>query len=135
MGLRDSSYEHRRKKMLMTTTLRLVGGGLLGALFGVFLGNLIFEHFSIEAVKNTAALTLLGVAAAQRRNALIYFIPSIVVGGIGMSIGLAFDEIIADFTGDAFAVPLTMLTVIMTIVGAFVGNVIIEFLLDIKVIR
>lgn len=121
MGLRDAGYEHRRKKFLVRITPIILGGGAIGALIGVVLGHFVFDEFSLDAIKNTAALTLIGAAVAQMHSPKIYLIPSIIVGAIGAAIGIEL--------GGA------VITVVMTMVGALIGNVIIEFLFDIKVIR
>ena len=112
-----------------------MGGGLLGALIGVLLGGTIFDEYGIEAIKNTAALTLLGAAYAQRHNSKIYLIPSIVIGAIGAAIGIGLGGVVLDIASNSFTTIMTVIAVVMTLIGTLIGNVVIEFLFDIKVIR
>ena len=133
MGLRDSGYEHRRKKFLIRVTRIILFGGLIGALLGVILGNTIFDEYGIEAIRNTAALTVSGITVAQLHSPKIYLIPSVLLGSLGAAIGI---EVIGMWLGlIEMTTLLTVLAVFMTLVGALIGNVIIEFLFDAKVIR
>ena len=135
MGLRDAGYEHRRKKFLIRITRIILFGGIIGALIGVFLGNTIFNEYGVEAIKNTAALTLIGAAVAQMHSPKIYLIPSIIVGAIGAALGIEFGGVVLDIASNSFTAFMTIIAVIMTLVGTLIGNVIIEFLFDLKIIR
>lgn len=134
MVMRDAGYERRRKKSLAQTIKLIACGGLIGAFIGISIGLLLFDQFSIEAVKNTVALTLLGTAVAQRHNPKIYLIPSVMIGLLGAMLGLALSGWIFD-GADSFNTLATVISIFMTMIGAVVGNVIIEFLFDMKIIR
>ena len=135
MVMRDAGYERRRKKSLAQTIKLIACGGLIGAFIGISIGLLLFDQFSIEAVKNTVALTLLGTAVAQRHNPKIYLIPSMIIGVLGAMLGLALSGLLFNDASDSFNTLAAVISIFMTMIGAVVGNVIIEFLFDMKIIR
>ena len=135
MGLRDAGYEHRRKKFLIRITRIILSGGIIGALIGVFLGNTIFDEYGIEAIRNTAALTLLGAIGAQRHSKKIYLIPSIIFGVMGAGLGIELGSVVIDIGSESFTALMTLFAVVMTVIGTLIGNVILEFLFDLKIIR
>lgn len=133
MGLRDAGYEHRRKKYLIAITKRIMIGGLIGALIGIILGNTIFDEYDVEAIRNVAALTMSGITVAQMHSPKIYLIPSVLIGAIGAAIGIEVPGQVIDI--NSFTTLMTVIAVSMTLLGAVVGNVIIEFFFDAKIIR
>ena len=133
MGLRDAGYEHRRKKYLSAVTKRILIGGLIGALIGIIIGNTLFDEYDVEAIRNVAAFTMSGITVAQMHNPKIYLIPSILLGSICAAIGIEFPGKVIDI--NSFTTLMTVIAVSMAMCGAVVGNVIVEFLFDTKVLR